>query len=254
MAKAKLISITDPNYEHTVANIMLEGGIVGAIWGHHLYFLACNAADPEAVKRLNILKKRPDDQVFASPGAIEEAEEFADFLKNPGLKYAASEMKLSSRDYLEFLFQKFPLAVELVANEKAPKSVTFITANGKTIWVAGHMADKNYSKLLSAVRNLSRNGKNLIFAGTSLNLRGENTLTIKESDQVIEDFGSKLEAIVTHPEAKSLKKVRYGTSCSVVSFTGSRPKLLRLGSVSILTLKKYIPGLLISENLSHTRK
>src|SRR3989344_6860824 len=175
--KAKLLNISDPNHAKTMAEIMFSGGIVGAIWGHHLYFLACNACDAKAVSRMNKLKGRPKDQVFASPGAVEEAEEFGDLEKSRALVSTAKKMHLSPKKYLEFLYKKFPLAVELFAKKSAPNSVVFATSSGKTIWIAGHMADKSYSKFLEYVRNLRKSGKKIVFAGTSLNLKGDNTLT-----------------------------------------------------------------------------
>lgn len=237
-----------------MAEILLQGGIVGAIWGHHLYFLCCNGFNKKAVARMNQIKGRPKNQVFASPGAVEEAEEFADFKKSKALLWAARQTKMSPRDYLKFLYQKFPLAIELYANSKVPSSLTFATKTGKTIWIAGHMRDKTYSKLLSAVRNLRKKGKKVIFAGTSLNLRGDNTLTVRELDKAVMDFGEKIDAIAFHPNYKNLKKLRYATSSSVVSFIGERPILKRLGCSSVATLKKYIPGLEIGEDLTTTRK
>lgn len=203
---------------------------------------------------MNQIKGRPETQVFASPGAVEEAEEFVDFKKSKALLWAARQTKMSPRDYLKFLYQKFPLAIELYANSKVPSSVTFATKTGKTIWIAGHMRDKTYSKLLSAVRNLRQQGKKVIFAGTSLNLRGDSTLTVKDFDKVVADFGDKIEAIAIHPNYKNLKKLRYATSSSVVSFIGEKPFLKRIGCTSLKTLKRYIPDLQIDPFLSSTRK
>lgn len=252
--KANLIETTHPKYAKNLAEIMLKGGIVGAIWGHHLYFLACNACNTLAVTRMNRIKGRSDTQVFASPGAVEEAEEFADFKKSKGLIFSSSKMDMSPKNYLEFLFKKFPLAVELIANRKAPESVTFATKNGKTIWIAAHMADKTYSKFLEAVRDLRKSGKKIVFAGSSLNLKGDNTLTVKEFGKVIADFGEKIEAISLHPKRKTLKKLKFSTSSSVVSFVNSKPQLLRLGCSSPEVLKKYIPDLQIPKNLKITRR
>ena len=252
--KAKLLKTSDPKHSETLANIMLKGGIVGALWGHHLYFLACNACDVKAVERMNKVKGRPKSQVFASPGAAHEAQEFADFKKSKGLVNSARKMRMSEKAYIELLFKKFPLAVELFAKENAPSSVAFATKDGKTIWIAGHSTDKNYTKLLEHVRNLRKSGKNIVFAGTSLNLRGDNTLTVRQLDKVIEDFGEKIDAIAIHPGEKSLKKLKYSTSSSAVSFTGAKPKLLRLGCTKITTLKKYIPDLQIPSKLLSTRR
>ena len=252
--KARIIKTSDPKYSETLADIMLKGGIVGAIWGHHLYFLACNACDLKAVKRMNEVKSRSVSQVFASPGSVEEAEEFADLKKSKGLVNCANILGLGPKEYLEFLFKKFPLAVELFAKVNAPASVVFATKDGKTIWIAGHSADKNYTKLLEHVRNLRKSGKNIVFAGTSLNLKGDNTLTVKQLDKVIKDFGDKIDAIVEHSKSASIKKLRYSTSSSAVSFINTRPKLLRLGCTKITTLKKYIPNLQIPAKLQYTRR
>lgn len=252
--RAQLIKVTHFESSETMAEILLQGGIVGALWSHHLYFLCCNGFNKKAVAKMNQIKGRPETQVFASPGAVEEAEEFVDFKKSKALLWAARQTKMSPKDYLKFLYQKFPLAVELYANSKVPPSVTFATENGKTIWIAGHMRDKTYSKLLSAVRNLRYQGKKVIFAGTSLNLKGDNTLTVRDFDKVVTDFGGKIDAIAIHPNYKNLKKLRYATSSSVVSFIGKRPILKRLGCSSVVTLKKYIPGLEIGEDLTSTRK
>jgi len=249
VAKAKLISIFHPKHSQTMAEILLKGGIVGALWGHHLYFLACNAYDLTAVKKLNNIKGRPKNQVLVSPGAIEEVEEFVDIKKSNGLFFAAKEMGMKPLAYLEFLFKKFPLGVELFANDQVPSSITFETLAGKTIWLAAHMGDKNYSKLLQAVRQFRREGKNVVFAGTSLNLPGESTLTVKQLDKVIEHFAGKVDAISIHPKGDKLKKLNFSISCSVVSFIGDKPKLLRVGSVSETTLKKYIPDLQISAKI-----
>lgn len=245
MTKALLFCIDDPSHHKSLAQIMLSGGVVGSIWGHHLYFLACNAFDPRAVARMNGIKGRRSDQILVSPGAVEEAEEFADIKKSKGLINASKKVGLLPLEYLEFLFKKFPLGVELYANGSAPSSVTFTTPNGKTIWIAAHMGDKNYSRFLETVRNLRKTGKKIIFAGTSLNLKGENTLTVKEFDKVLADFGDKLDAIAFHPKGKELKKLKFSTSSSVVSFIGKRPKLLRLGCIKIKTLQKYIPDLIV---------
>lgn len=252
--RAKLIEITHQGYNETMAEILLQGGIVGAIWGYHLYFLACNGFNGKAVQEMNQIKGRAKNQVFASPGAVEEAEEFADFKKSKALLWAARQTKMSPRDYLKFLYQKFPLAIELYANSKVPPSVTFATENGKTIWIAGHMGDKAYSKLLGAVRNLRKQGKKVIFAGTSLNLKGDNTLTVKDFDKVVMDFAEKIDVIAVHPNYKNFKKMRYSTSSSVVSFIGKRPKLLRMGCSKLSTLRKYIPDLEISSQVTSTRK
>lgn len=251
---AKLINISDPKHHETLAAILAKGGIVGTIWGHHLYFLACNACDVKAVKRLNQLKSRPDDKVFASPGAVEEAEEFADISKSLGLLYAAKKMKMKPLEYLEFLYRKFPLGVELFANKLAPSTITFATPNGRTIWIAGHMGDKYYSGLLSTVRNLRHQGKKIVFAGTSLNLNGENTLTVKDFDNVMEDFSQKIDAISVYSKIKPLKRLRFNTSCSVISFIGSKPRLLRVGCTQISTLKKYIPDLQVDASTPSTRR
>ena len=252
--KARLIEIIHPKHAETMAEIMLKGGIVGSIWGHHLYFLACNACDSKAVSRMNKIKGRPKDQIFVSPGAVEEAEEFADLEKSLGLRFVTKKMGMKPLKYLEFLFKKFPLGVELFANIQAPSSVIFETAQGKTIWIAAHMGDKAYSKFLETVRNLRVSGEKIIFAGTSLNLAGENTLTVKELDKVITDFGGKVDAISIHPNGTSLKKLRFSTSCSVVSFINKRPKLLRVGCTKVSTLQKYIPGLQIPSSLIYTRR
>lgn len=241
-------------HNKTLAQILLKGGVVGAIWGHHLYFLACNAYSQKAVWRMNKIKGRPQAQVFASPGAVEEAEEFADFQKCKALAFAAKKMKMTPRDYIASLYKKFPITLELFAKDNIPSSVTFAKEHGKTIWIAGHMADRSYSKLLETVRKLRGQGRKIIFAGTSLNIRGNKTLTVREFDKVVEYFGRKLEAISVHPRASSLKKLRYSVSSSVISFIDKRPVLKRLGSTNIDTLKKYVPGLLIPPKISSTRR
>lgn len=252
--KAKLIEVSDLKHAETLANILLEGGVVGALWGYHLYFLACNAFDQKATARMNKIKGRNKLQVLASPGAVEEAEEFAQLQNCRALNFTSKKMGMSPKTYLEFLFKKFPIAVELFANSSAPSTVTFATKDGNTIWIAAHSADKNYSKFLVAVRTLRRSGKNIVFAGTSMNLKGENTLTIRDFDKVIKDFGEKLDAIAVHQKNGKIKKLKFSTSSSVVSFIGNSPKLLRLGAASVVTLKKYIPDLQIPENISTTRR
>ena len=252
--KAKLIEITHPNHSETLAEVIIQGGVVGALWGHHLYFLACNAMDRKAVERMNEIKGRSRTQVFASPGSHEEAEEFADIVKNKALLVSAKKMSMKPLEYLEFLFKKFPLAVELFANSNAPPSVTFSTPRGKTIWIAGHLGDKIYSHFLKTVRNLRRNGKKVVFAGTSLNLKGANTLTVKDFDQVLVDFGDKINALSVYPNAANLSKLKFSTSSSGISFTGLKPRVLRIGATSVLTLKKYIPDLQVPHNISSTRK
>lgn len=244
MDKAQLIPTSHPKYHQTLAQILLKGGIVGALWGHHLYFLACNACDTKAVKRMNLVKGRAEDQVFVAPGAIEEAEEFADIKKSRGLSNASKKIGMEPLKYLEFLFKKFPLGVELYAKNSAPSSVTFATKNGKTIWIAGHMADRSYSLLLQTVRSLRRAGKNIVFAGTSLNLKGQDTLTVRQMDKVLKYFSDKIDAISLHPNSDKLKKVKYSTSCSVVSFIKEHPQVLRVGCTPISTLQKYIPELI----------
>lgn len=252
--KARIIKSSDPKHTETLANIMLSGGIVGALWGHHLYFLACNACDLNAVRKMNRIKGRSENQIFASPGAVEEAEEFANFKKSKALIITSKKLKMSPGEYLEFLFKKFPLAVELYAKINVPKTVTFATKGGNTIWIAGHMADKVYSKFLDKVRKLRRGGKKILFAGTSLNLKGDNTLTVKQFDKVVDDFGGKIDAILKHPYDSSLKKLKYSTSASAVSLTGDKPKLLRLGCTNLKTLIKYIPELQIPPKLRLTRR
>lgn len=252
--RAKLIDIQHPEHGKTLAEIMLGGGIIGALWGYHLYFLACNACSKKTTARMNEIKGRPKDQVFASPGAVEEAEEFADLGRSPALLWAARQMEMEPKDYIKFLYHKFPLTIELFANGKAPDSVTFATEDGKTIWIAGHMRDKTYSQFLEAVRNLRRQGKKVIFAGTSLNIRGDNTLTVREFDKVVAYFADKVDALSVFKGWQDLKKLRYSTSSSVVSFIGKRPKLKRLGCSAVTTLKKYIPDLEIGEDLTSTRR
>ncbi len=254
MAKAQLIDLHDPNHNQILSEILLKGGIVGSIWGHHLYFLACNAYNKKAVWKMNKLKNRPKDKVFASPGSIEEAEEFADIKRCKGLNNAAKKMNMKPLEYLEFLYKKFPLGVELYANASAPESVTFATENGKTIWIAGHLRDKYYKKFLETVRNLRREGKEIVFAATSFNLGGEDTLTIKDYDKAIEDFGDKIDAISVHPRREGLRRLNFTTSCSAVSFIHSNPKLLRLGATPVKTLRRYIPDLEIPDLVSSTRK
>lgn len=244
MVKAQLVSLSDPKHHQKLSQIISEGGVVGAIWGYHLYFLTCNAYNLEAVKRMNQLKGRAYDQVVVAPGAIEEVAEFADIKKSQGLKFAAQKIGMKPLAYLESLFKKFPLGIELYANAQAPSAVTFQTKNGKTIWIAGHMADSNYSKFLATVRNLRRAGKNIVFAGTSLNLKGEDTLTVKQADKVVKYFSDKIDAISLHPSSHKLKKTKYSTSCSVVSFIKERPQVLRIGCSPISTLQKYIPELI----------
>lgn len=254
MIKAQLIDISHPNHHQKMAEIILNGGVVGAIWGHHLYFLACNALNSKAVGRLNQLKGRPKSQVLVSPGAVEEAEEFADISKCKGLLYASKKMGMKPLKYLEFLFRKFPLGVELFANDSTPSSVTSATSKGKTIWIAAHMGDRSYLKLLNAVRILRKGGQKVIFAGTSLNLKGDNTLTVKDFDKIMTNFADKIDALSVHPQGGKLKKLKFSTSCSVVSFIHQRPQLLRFGATSLLTLKKYIPDLEIAQTVLTTRR
>ena len=254
MKKAALINLTDSGHSKTLAEILANGGIVGAIWGHHLYFLACNACDIDAVTRMNSLKNRPSTQTLVSPGAIEDAEELADLNKCPALLTAAQKKDMDPASYLEFLFKKFPLGVELMAKSDVPGTLTFSTDKGKTIWIAAHMGDKNYSKLLKEVRDLRRNGKKVIFAGTSLNIKGTDTLTVNQLDKVIEDFGENIDAISVHPGEKKLKRLNFNTSCSVVSFINEKPTLLRIGCTKISTLKKYIPELVVPDGVASTKK
>lgn len=255
MIKAKLISQTDPDHPKTLAKILADGGIVGSIWGFHLYFLSCNAFNKKSVARLNQIKGRQKGQVLASPGAEDEAEEFSDLTKNKALLRSAKEMKFTPKAYLRFLFNKFPLAVELFANKNAPPSVTFTTKLGKTIWVVGHNSDQNYRRFLDEVRSIRRDeGKKVSFAGASLNLTGDNTLTIRDFEMVLKEFGDLVDVLLVHPDSRKIKKLKYGTSCSVVSFIDMQPMLTRLGSTSFQTLKKYIPGLQVSEHLTKTRK
>jgi tRNA A37 threonylcarbamoyladenosine synthetase subunit TsaC/SUA5/YrdC len=254
MPKAKLINLSDPEHYNIMAQILLDGGVVGAIWAHHLYFLAGNAFDKEAVKKINQIKGRPVDQVLASPGSVEEAEELADFKKCEGLLYAAKKMKMTPKQYLEFLFRKYPLAVELYSKDDAPTSITLATEKGRTIWIAAHMTDKSYANLLGSVRKLRRGGNSIFFAATSLNLTGENTLTVKDFDTVLAQFGQKLNAISIFPNSDKLKKLKYATSSSAVSFIYKRPKLIRIGATSITSLKKYIPDLETDSNVPTTRK
>ncbi len=254
MSQAKLLNLADSDHHTQMAQAMLKGGVVGAIWGHHLYFMACNAFDKSAVEKMNSIKNRPRDQIFASPGAVDEAEEFANLNKCPALKKTAKKMGLEPAQYLEYLFKKFPLAVELYAKKGIPSTVTFTTDKGRTIWIAAHMRDRNYQGLLSQVRDLRRKGNKIMFAGTSLNLKGENTLTVKDETKVLKHFRNKLSAISLHPYGKKLKRLNFTTSSSVVSFIHSKPRLLRLGNTSFRILKKYIPDLEVSSNLTRTRK
>lgn len=254
MGKARLINITHPQHHQRMAQILLDGGIIGTLWGYHLYFLTCNAQNQQAVARMNLLKDRSPNQVLVSPGAVEEAEEFADIEGSPGLLTAASQMGLTPLKYLTLLFSKFPLGVEFKAKKSAPASVTSASGQGRTIWIAGHLADKPYNRLLKAVRELRRQGKKIVFAGTSLNLVGANTLTVKQFDQVVANFGDKIDAISVNPRAKDLKKVRYGTSCSAVSFVSIRPTVLRIGATSVTTLEKYIPNLKVPKCVPFTKK
>lgn len=254
MNKARLINITDPNHHNILAEILLEGGVIGTIWGYHLYFLACNACDEKAVGRMNLIKGRSEGQVCVSPGSVEEVEEFADLQKNSALLYAAKKMNMQPLEYIKFLYNKFPIAFEFYAKENTPSTLTFMKPEGKTIWIAGHIGDKIYSSLLSVVRNLRRNGKAIVFAGTSMNIKGDNTLTVKQLDKIIEDFGDKLDAISVYPKASKLRALKYSTSSSVVSFTSRDPKLLRVGNTSVNTIRKYIPGLQIPIQVNKTRK
>jgi len=254
MPKAKLVNLEDSNHNALIADILLDGGVVGSIWGHHLYFLAGNALDPKAIKKMNLIKGRPEGQVLASPGNANEAEEFGDLEKSKGLIFEAKKLGLSPVDYLSLLFKKFPLAVELYAKKNTPSTVTLNTEYGKTIWIAGHLSDKRYANLIDLVSSLRKDGKKIVFAGTSLNLTGQNTLTVRELDDVIKHFSDKVDAISVHPLSKALKKVRYGTSSSVVSFIHPKPRLIRVGTTSVKTLKKYIPDLEIPAEVKTTRK
>lgn len=254
MAKAKILDITHPDHHKTLADIVLNGGVVGTIWGYHLYFLACNAYDNKAVARMNLIKGRPKTQVLVSPGGAEDAKEFANLKKSKALVLSAKSQGMEPVEYLNFLFKKFPLGVELFAQKNAPSSITKKTGKGKTIWFAGHEGDKTYSKLLEIARSERANGQQIIFAGSSLNLKGDNTMTVNQMDEVIKIFSDKIDLLSILPKAKTLKKVKYSTSCSAVSFIGDRPKLLRLGCTSIKTLKKYIPDLQIESGLTYTKK
>lgn len=254
MSKAKLINITDPKHHEKMAVIMLKGGVVGSLWGHHLYFLACNAHNKNAVKRLNEIKGRPENQVLASPGGIAEAEEYSDLESNTGLIYAAKYFNKTPKEYLRYLYNQFPLAVELYANQKAPTTVTHQLEKGKTIWIVGHTADPFYMGFLESVRNFRKIGHNITFAGTSMNLSGENTLTVKEYDLLLKQFGNSVDAISVHPETGMLTETKYGTSSSAVSFIHEKPLLLRLGATPIEELKKFIPDLQIPESYQTTIK
>lgn len=254
MSQARQISIQDPDHGEALAGILAKGGIVGSIWAHHLYFLSCNAFDKKAVARMNKIKGRPENQVLVSPGAIEEIEEFVDLKRCKGLSNAAKKMGKSPTEYLNFLFQRFPLGVELYANDKAPSSITYATSSGKTIWIAAYARDRYYTKFLSAVREIRKKGTKVLFAGTSLNLKGQNTLTVKDTDRVVKDFSNLIDAISTHPKSSKLKKLKFSTSCSSVSFINNEPKLLRVGATSINILMKYIPNLEIHSHVAKTRK
>lgn len=252
--KTEYIRISDTNYAKEVVNILLKGGIAGVTWGHHLYILACNAYDLKAVAKMNKLKERPPTQVCAIAGEIKEIEEFVDIKKSKGLLFASRKFNMTPLEYTELLFKKFPLLIEFARNRHAPKSATFMNERGDSVWLGGHISDQFYSKLIVEARNLRKNGKQIVIVGSSLNLRGENTLTVKELDKVKKYFDQKIDVIAIHHKAEKLKKLKFTTSSSVVSFLAEYPTLLRLGSVRAETLKKYIPGLVLSKDMTNTRK
>lgn len=254
MSKAKIINITDLNHHEKMALIMLQGGVIGSLWGHHLYFLACNAHNQKAVKRLNQIKNRPENQVLASPGGVEEALEYSDLEKNSGLVYAAGKMDKTPAEYLKYLYSQFPLAIELWANDNAPSTVSHNLEQGKTIWIVGHNADPYYDSFLKTIREFRKIGYNLTFAGTSMNKSGENTLTVLDYDLLIEQFADLVDAISIHPKNGKITEIKYGTSSSAVSFIDKTPKLLRLGATPIEELQKFIPDLQIPENFATTVK
>lgn len=255
MVKAKFLDINHPSHHKDLAQIILKGGVVGSLWGHHLYFLTCNAYDKQAVSRLNKIKGRPANQVLVSPGSIEEIEEFADIKRSEALINTSKLFKMTPIDYLKFLLKKFPLGIEFIAKVHTPGSISKSDEKGvKTIWLAGYLKDKYYCNLLDEVRSLRNKGHKIAFAGSSLNLKGENTLTIKDLDQVILEFGELVEALSVHPNSKKLKRLRFTTSCSAVSFIDEKPRLLRVGCTKISTLRKYIPNLVVPLNLASTRK
>lgn len=254
MTKARLFNQNHPKHHLYLSQILLKGGLIGAVWGHHLYFLACNAYDNKAVSRLNRIKNRPETQVLASPGSSDEAEEFSDLNQNKALVKIATTLNLTPKQYIKFLFNKFPLAIELLSNNKAPDSITQKHPQGKTIWIIGYEKDKFYNKFLESVRIKRKNGIKVVFAGSSLNITGNNTMTIKQTEEVIRVFGPHLDAISIHPRYKEIRKIQFSSSSSAVSFINDRPKLLRLGTTPIKTLQKYIPNLEIPRNFAKTRK
>lgn len=250
---ARIIDITHPDHSNILTDVLASGGVVASLWGHHLYYLACNAFDGSAVQKLNAIKGRPADQILAMPGLSEEALEFTDARTNQVLKHTAKKAGMSPEQYIHFLYASFPIAMEFRANEKAPTSTTFVAGTQKTIWIIGHARDRRYAHLIETVRSLRNNGKSIVLAGTSLNLTGGKTLTVKNEKVAIDTFGDKVDILSVHPNARSLKKLRFTASSTVISFTHDRPLVLRLGVTPLKTLAKYIPGIKLSPDHKSTR-
>ena len=252
--KTKFISTSDPEYGKKLAKIILDGGIVGAIWGHHLYILACNGLDINAVTKLNKLKERSSNQVCAIAGAIEEIEEFVDLKETKGLMSTAKKVKVAPLEYIELLFRKFPLLIEFAHNERAPKSAVAINERGNSVWIGGHLGDKFYTNLITEARNLRSEGEPIVIVGSSLNLHGDSTLTVRDLEKTIKDFGNKIDALAVHHRADQLKRLSFSLSSSVISFLTVTPTLLRIGSTRFDTLRKYIPDLKLAENVVRIKR
>lgn len=237
------ISIFDAQHAKKAAEAVLNHGVIGSVWAHHLYYLACNAWSREAVNRLNQLKGRPLNQVLASPGNMEDILELADLQGTRGLKQSADIFGRDPESFLNLLTLKYPIMLILKAKNNLPPSIVSDNPAGKVIWIASYQGDRVYRNFLTEVRQLRKKGEKIILAGSSLNKNQEKTLTVKEYQQVEDNFGDELDFLSVHPGHSEIKKLRFSASATVIDFTSVSPTLKRVGSVSWDKLKKYIPNL-----------
>ncbi len=216
--KTRIVSIDpldlDLGMIKEAARVIRNGGLV-AFPTETVYGLGANALDPNAVKKIYIVKGRPSDNPF-----------IVHIANKKSVFDLARKVPAISRELIDH-FWPGPLTLVFWKKDLVPKETT-----GGLDSVAIRMPDNEIA--LALIRE-----SEVPIAAPSANLSGKPSPT--SAKHVIEDLNGKIEMIIDGGET------RVGVESTVLDLTVDPPQLLRPGGVTVDEIEEVIGEISIHE-------
>lgn len=219
-------------------------------WGdpeNMIFVMVGNGRNPEAAKRINRIKGRPENQVLAVAG-------FDGLVEKLGELDKAKALQTNDQSPQELVKKLFELPVGMIVPAKAdtPDWITTNELGQKKVMIAGqsHNPLMEYTDLFNQVVHILANEYDTFCAGTSANRADKDIFTVYQQEEAYEELKNDVDFFVMRRNLDSKLSKKHITSCTAIELDKEKAVLKRWGSKDIHHFKKHLKELTIPDDIN----